>query len=156
MSRRAPAGGPGRPGRSGWPGRSGRLLLVALLGVVTVLAPSVAWARFTASATASVSAKTLVLGAPSFLQGTSTCPTVLNKTGRVKVTSFGEVQGATRYVLTLTSPKGVTDSATVPGSQTVNLSVSSTVSAGRGTWTVTVVPGVAGWTGPAWTGTFPC
>ncbi len=131
-------------------------LLVGLLGAAAVHAPPTAWASFTASATASVSVGTLSLPRPSAAQGSAGCPTRSIRAGRVTVTSFAQVQRATRYVLTLTSPRGSTDSATVTGSQTVSLSVPSSPSAGRGRWTVRIVPGVSAWTGPAWTATFTC
>ena len=134
---------------------SRRLLAASLLLLVGMGAPVAAWAAFTAKASGTARAATLTLQAPANAGVTFTCPKNKNKsTGGVSITGWAEVTGATSYVITLTTPAGPTATTTATDSSPQSLMVDSYPNSG--TWTLTIVARVGGWTGPALSRTTDC
>ena len=139
----------------GLPCGVGAAVLSAALAVG--LSPAEAWAAFTRTASASLTASTYTIPAPA--QGSVSASYLCTNNGKdatATVIGTANVNRATGYVITLTAPDGTSSSTTTTSLlQTAVLSASSRSAAGR-TFTLTVRARMGTWTGAPLTLTHTC
>jgi hypothetical protein len=125
-----------------------RGLVAVPVAVALVLgAPGLAYAAFTAQATAAVSVGTYKIPAPASINGTLQCTTTRGgqKGASITFTDISDVDRATGYTATITTPGGTTSNVSV--SHEGNSYVGMYSGSGKGKYTFSVTAKVGSWTG---------
>lgn len=137
--------------KAAWLVRLRRLLAVPVAAALVLGAPGLAYATFTARATAALNVGTYKVPAPASVNGTLQC-TKAGKGATITFTGFGLVDRATGYVATLTLP-GETPTLT---QVTAGREESLTNWGGKGNYTFTLSAQVGPWTGAPLERTITC